>query len=49
MLSKHFPEINNSFFYLLNNLMFYNDFLLKKIKADRFNANNINGIKNAFT
>ncbi len=29
--------------------MFYNDFLLKKIKVDRFNANNINGIKNAFT
>ena len=29
--------------------MFYNDFLLKKIKVDRFNANNIDGIKNAFT
>lgn len=29
--------------------MFYNDFLLKMIKVDRFNANNINGIKNAFT
>lgn len=29
--------------------MFYNDFLLKKIKVDRFNENNINGIKNAFT
>lgn len=29
--------------------MLYNDFLIKKIKIDRFNANNINGIKNAFT